>query len=125
MGVSSYPYPISRPMRRVVGRDVWSLSTGASGPLAAIARSGCSNPSLQLAGADLVAVGDGCHEHPSIPDCPGTRRQNDRLYDIVDDVVRDDDVDLHLRQQAHVVLLASIDCRVALLLAVAAHLGHR
>src|SRR6266851_5435658 len=57
-----------------------------------------SNPSLQLTRTDLVTLDDGRHEHPPISDFPGARRQDDRLHDVVNDVVRDDYLNLHLRQ---------------------------
>ena len=49
---------------------------------------------------------------------------NGSLDGVFSQGIRHHDLDFHLRQQADVVLLAAIDGRVALLLAVPAHLGH-
>src|SRR5262245_63067843 len=78
-----------------------------------------------FAGADAVALLDWNHEHASVADLAGTCRLHDRADHLVDRRVFDHDFDLHLRQQADVVLLAAVDRRVPLLLAVAAHLGDR
>src|ERR1035437_3744295 len=80
---------------------------------------------LELAGADAVTLLDGEDEHAPVADFPGARRLNDGLHCFVHDVLRHDDFDLHLRQQADGVLLAPIDGRVTFLLPVAADLRDR
>src|ERR1017187_3686728 len=79
---------------------------------------------LELAGADSVTLAYGEHEHAAIADFSGARGLNDGLDHFVNDGVMDDDVNLHLGEQADVVLLSAIDGRVALLLAMPADFGH-
>src|SRR5947209_1691733 len=80
---------------------------------------------VALACPDPVALFDGHHEHAPVADFAGARRLDDRLDAVVYQSVGHDDFDFHLRQQADVVFLATIDGGVPLLLAVTAHLGHR
>ena len=77
-----------------------------------------------LARPDLVALEHRQHEHTAVADLAGARGRDDGFDDVVGHRVSHHHLDLHLRQQAHVVLLAAVDRGVALLLAVPPHLGH-
>src|SRR5262249_3211052 len=76
-------------------------------------------------GADGIGPLHGQHEPPAVADLSRPRGFHDRADRLVGDRVGHDDLDLHLRQQAHVVFLAAVNRRVPLLLAVPAHLRHR
>src|SRR5688572_13853231 len=80
---------------------------------------------LSLAGTNPIALLDRHDEDASIADLTGPRRGHDRLDGIVGERIGHDHFDLHLRQEADVVLLAPIDRRVPFLLAVTANLGDR
>src|SRR3990172_8951998 len=79
---------------------------------------------LVLASADPVALAHREHEHATVANFARARGLNDCPDCFVDDLVGDDHFDLHLRQQAHVVLLAAVDGCVAFLFPVSADLGH-
>src|SRR5688572_23838184 len=80
---------------------------------------------IALAGPDVEPGFDRQHEDPPVTDFPGARRLGDRLNHLLRDVVRDDDLDLDLRQQADVVFLAAIDRGVPLLPAMTADFSNR
>src|SRR5438105_3006749 len=63
------------------------------------------------------------HEDLPIPEVPGSRRPLDGVDRLSDQVVLDDDLDLHLRHEVHDVLGAAVQLLVALLAAEAFHLG--
>src|SRR5262249_9372806 len=73
--------------------------------------------------ADAIASFDWYDEDAAVANLARARGLDDGCNHIVDDLIRDDDLDFHLWQEGDVVLLASIDGRVALLFAVAADLG--
>src|SRR3954468_20416414 len=53
----------------------------------------------QFARPDAIALKHGEDEHPTVADFAGARRLNDGLDRVVGDVVLDDDLELHLREQ--------------------------
>src|SRR5262245_20219209 len=69
-----------------------------------------------FAGADAIRGLHRQHEHAAVADLAGPRRFDDRANRLFGNRVRHHDFDLHLREQADVVLLAAIDRRVPLLL---------
>src|ERR1700730_3677946 len=77
----------------------------------------------QLPRPDAIALEHRNNKDPSVADLAGARRLDDRLDGVVGDVVLDDDLELHFREQVDVVLLAPIDGGMALLLAVSPDLG--
>src|SRR5262249_49793827 len=66
------------------------------------------------------------HEKASITNLTGAGRRDDRPNRFVDDLIRDDDLDFHFGEQTDGVFLSPVNCRVALLVAVATNLadGH-
>ena len=76
-----------------------------------------------IAGADAHRLLDVHDEDLAVADPPGLRRFRDRLDDIVDQAVLDDDLDLHLGQEVDDIFGPAIELRMALLPAEALHLG--
>src|SRR6516164_1881785 len=108
---------------RATGRPSWRIRTtmrvdGACSIFSITTRTNRGRPRsttscaelhrVLFAGPDLVGLAHRQHEHASVADFAGARRLNDRFDRVVGDRVGDDYFNLHLRQQAHVVFLASV-----------------
>src|SRR5437764_8131608 len=61
-----------------------------------------------FSGPDLVSLADRQHKHATVADFAGPRRLDDGLDCFVCNRIVNDDFDLHLWQQAHVVFLPAV-----------------
>src|SRR3989338_3357252 len=80
---------------------------------------------VALARADPDGRVHRMHEDLAVADVARLGRARDHLGDLVDEVIRDDDLDLDLREEVDRVLAAAVELGVSLLSAEAAHLRHR
>src|SRR5690606_8115628 len=77
-----------------------------------------------LAGADANRFVHGHDENLAVADAAGLRALLDRVDDLMDHLVRDDDLELHLRHEIHPVRRASLDLLLAAAPSTALHLRH-
>src|SRR3954452_2401549 len=87
--------------------------------------SGSDSVQPGFAGADADRFLDVGDEDLAVADAPGLRGAADRVDRLLDQVVGDHDLDLHLGQEVDDVFGAAIELGVALLAAEALGLGHR
>src|SRR5215471_10716784 len=85
---------------------------------------GLESCSIGLASADAHRAVEAENEDLAVPDLAGLGRRGDGVDGLVDLIRRHCDLDLDLRQEAHRVLRAAIDFRVALLPPISFDLGH-
>ena len=90
-----------------------------------ITSSGDLSSNVELTCADDATLFYRNHEYPLVADLTHFCRGHDRVDDVIDAIVRDDNLDLHLGQQAHLVFAAAIHGGIAALVSVTAHLRHR
>src|SRR5262249_10324777 len=81
---------------------------------------------VALTGPDVVTLLDRQDEHAAISDFPRPRRFNDRLDDVISNVVLNDEFNHDLRKEGDVVFRSAVDSLVTLLPAVPANFryGH-
>src|SRR3954466_3492155 len=108
---ASPPRPAARNVRSLMGSNLKGVLV--------LVRS--ERVGIGLAGADADGALERHDEDLAVADLAGPGRSGDRLDDAGDEVARDRDLDLELRQEAHGVFGAAVDLGMPLLPAVALH----
>src|SRR3546814_9931809 len=110
----------------MIRRPPRSTRTDTLFPYTTLFRSRCLDGGrAALAGADADGLLDRADEDLAVADAPGMGGLLDGLHRALDQVVPQDDLDLHLGQEIDDVLGAAVELGVAFLAAEALGLGHR